>query len=141
MKTNPVDAHAEFSEAGPLLATLESRPAESSRLSSYRLRLLIQFIDETLASPGLHLLGEVFNVFGIGASFKDATGVEVDEFVVRRRIERTLILLKEMRCEAKEVPFRAGFSDSLEFEEYFILLTGVEPAIYRRELLGQRCLF
>ena len=68
-------------------------------------------------------------------TFKLHTGVTVEEFVLRRRIERALQLLKSSNASDGEIAMGVGWGAASAFQTAFIAYLGVSPAEYRKSLL------
>jgi two-component system response regulator YesN len=61
------------------------------------------------------------------ADFELHTGVALDQFVLRRRIERALHLLKHSDSTDKESAMSIGWCSAPEFEAAFTSYLGVSP--------------
>ena len=68
-------------------------------------------------------------------AFESHTGVALEQFVLRRRIERALHLLKHSSDGDSEIAIRIGCGSAPNFRTVFSRYLGVSPIEYRRSLL------
>ena len=97
---------------------------------------LVEFIDDHL--PGPLSLEALAAAAGLSPShfarkFRVSTGSSLQRFVNRRRIHRSLALLKENAEPLASVSLRLGFSSQSHFTRLFSGLTGMTPARYRKQ--------
>jgi len=64
-------------------------------------------------------------------AFKLQTGIALDQFVLRRRIERALHLLKHSKATDTEIATGIGWGSATDFQTAFTSYLGVSPAEYR----------
>ena len=64
-------------------------------------------------------------------AFKLQTGIALDRFVLRRRIERALHLLKHSKATDTEIAMGIGWGSATDFQTAFTSYLGVSPAEYR----------
>jgi AraC-like DNA-binding protein len=113
---------------------------ESARSAQLReLRLLRQVkdrIDRDFAQP----LDVPALARGVGLSsghlsrrFRQAYGESPYSYLMTRRIERAMTLLRHGELNVTEVCFTVGFSSLGTFSTRFTELVGVPPSVYRRE--------
>ena len=103
------------------------------------LRLLRQVkdrIDRDFAQP----LDVPALAHGVGLSaghlsrrFRQAYGESPYSYLMTRRIERAMTLLRHGELNVTEVCFTVGFSSLGTFSTRFTELVGVPPSVYRRE--------
>ena len=67
-------------------------------------------------------------------AFKSHTGVALEQFVLRRRIERALHLLKNSNASDSEIAAGIGWGIAPAFQAAFLNYLGVSPSEYRRSL-------
>ena len=67
-------------------------------------------------------------------AFKLQTGIALDRFVLRRRIERALHLLKHSKATDTEIAMGIGWGSAPDFQRAFASYLGVSPTDYRRSL-------
>lgn len=68
-------------------------------------------------------------------AFEAHNGIALDQFVLRRRIERALHLLKHSNATDSEIAIRVGWGSAPAFQAAFSSHLGVSPTEYRRSLL------
>jgi two-component system, response regulator YesN len=67
-------------------------------------------------------------------AFQSHTGIALDQFVLRRRIERALDLLKHSNASDTEIAMGVGWGSARAFRTAFSSYLGVSPTEYRRSL-------
>jgi len=68
------------------------------------------------------------------AAFQSHTGIALDQFVLRRRIERALYVLKHSNSSDIEIAAGVGWGSAPAFQAAFSSYLGVSPTEYRRSL-------
>lgn len=68
-------------------------------------------------------------------AFRASTGLHADDFVLRRRVERALALLKQPDVELANIASEVGFSTQVQLVVAFGKVLGIHPAYYRAQLL------
>jgi AraC family transcriptional regulator len=111
-------------------------PRASGGLPGRRLRLILDYIEESLAQPiALRHLAELA---GIGIrhferAFRQAMGVPPHAYVLRKRVAHAQsLLLAEPGLSIDEIAVRAGFSSSSHLSSTFRRYTGYSPSAFRR---------
>ena len=66
--------------------------------------------------------------------FEAHTGIALDQFVLRRRIERALYLLKNSDASDREIAMGIGWGSAPDFQTAFTGYLGVSLTEYRRSL-------
>src|SRR5215470_18901838 len=66
------------------------------------------------------------------SAFQSLTGIALDQFVLRRRIERALDLLKHTSATDSEIAARIGLKTANTFRTAFFNYLGVSPTDYRK---------
>ncbi|MFM7033806.1 MAG: helix-turn-helix domain-containing protein, partial [Planctomycetia bacterium] len=64
---------------------------------------------------------------------RQSTGLSLHRFVNRRRVKRSLDVLRDESSTLTEVSIRLGFSSQSHFTRLFSGLTGMTPAKYRKQ--------
>jgi AraC-like DNA-binding protein len=114
-----------------------SRPAATQRLSDLaRLRRVRDRIDREYAQPldvealarGAHMSAGHFS-----RQFRLAYGESPYGYLMTRRIERAMALLRRGDLSVTEVCFAVGCSSLGTFSSRFAELVGVPPSTYRRD--------
>jgi AraC-like DNA-binding protein len=114
-----------------------SADAEAARLRDLaRLRRVRDRIDREYAQPldvealarGVHM-----SAGHLSRAFKLAYGESPYSYLMTRRIERAMALLRRGDLSVTEVCFTVGCSSLGTFSTRFTELVGVPPSVYRRE--------
>jgi AraC-like DNA-binding protein len=101
-----------------------------------RLRRVRDRIDRAYAQPlDVEALarGEHMSAGHLSRSFKAAYGESPYSYLMTRRIERAMMLLRRGDLSVTEVCFEVGCSSLGTFSTRFTELVGVPPSVYRRE--------
>ena len=72
------------------------------------------------------------NRAALSLHFKMVTGIAPYEYLVIRRIEYALNLLKETNMSIVEVPAHCGFNNLANFNRVFRKINGMTPSEYRK---------
>lgn len=105
-----------------------------------RLRRVRDRIDREYAQPldvealahGVHMSGG-----HLSRQFRIAYGESVYAYLMTRRIERAMALLRRGDLSVTEVCFEVGCSSLGTFSTRFTELVGMSPSVYRREAVGE----
>jgi AraC-like DNA-binding protein len=117
-----------------------SKPAAAQRLSDLtRLRRVRDRIDREYAQPldvealarGAHM-----SAGHLSREFRLAYGESPYSYLMTRRIERAMTLLRRGDLSVTEVCFAVGCSSLGTFSTRFTELVGVPPSTYRRDAAG-----
>jgi AraC-like DNA-binding protein len=118
-----------------------SRPAEEQRLSDLaRLRRVRDRMDRDYAQPldvealarGAHM-----SAGHLSREFKRAYGESPYGYLMTRRIERAMALLRRGDLSVTDVCFTVGCSSLGTFSTRFTELVGLSPSAYRRNEAGE----
>jgi AraC family transcriptional regulator len=127
---------------------LSKRFATAPRASGYRgglsptkLRLVKAFVNENLTSN--LSLTDIATLVQMGPchfarAFKESTGVSPHQYVLRRRIERAVEMLKDERSSLAGIAYDLGFSSQGHFTTVFRKFTGTQPSNYREQMLSRK---
>ncbi|MEV8454807.1 helix-turn-helix transcriptional regulator [Streptomyces sp. NPDC052095] len=116
---------------------MTSRPDEARRLSDLaRLRRVRDRIDRDFAQPldvetlarGAHM-----SAGHLSRAFRQAYGESPYGYLMTRRVERAMALLRRGDLSVTEVCFMVGCSSLGTFSTRFTELVGMAPSTYRRE--------
>lgn len=119
---------------------MAGRPVTSQRLDDLaRLRRIRDRMDREYAEPldvealarDAHMSAGHFS-----RAFKQAYGESPYQYLMTRRIERAMALLRRGDLSVTEVCFEVGCSSLGTFSTRFTELVGVPPSVYRRESAG-----
>lgn len=69
-----------------------------------------------------------------GAAFKEATGVPVIEYIIRRRMRHATELIKQSRLRMYEIARACGIEDEYYFSKLFKQHMGCSPLAYRKKM-------
>nr|WP_150245664.1 helix-turn-helix transcriptional regulator [Nocardiopsis quinghaiensis] len=116
---------------------MSSKPAAARRLSDLaRLRRVRDRIDREYAQPldvealarGAHM-----SAGHLSRRFREAYGESPYSYLMTRRVERAMALLRRGDLSVTEVCFTVGCSSLGTFSTRFAELVGVPPGVYRRQ--------
>ena len=112
-------------------------------LTHTKLERVIAHIEDNLASK-LSLPG-IAEIAGISVShlktlFRNSTGVPVYEYVLRRRVERAQLLLRNQRFSIAEVAVATGFAHQSHLARHMHRILGYTPSSLRRRPTKQPAL-
>ena len=123
--------------AGRTIGRVTSRPAGEQHLRDLaRLRRVRDRIDREYAQPldvealarGVHM-----SAGHLSREFRRAYGESPYSYLMTRRIERAMALLRRGDLSVTEVCFAVGCSSLGTFSTRFTELTGMPPSAYRRQ--------
>jgi AraC family transcriptional regulator len=118
------------------LAPRRPEPRLYGSLSRARLRAVVEYIEEHLAS-GLTLENMAaaahLSVFHFARQFKESVGMPPHQYVIDRRVQRAELLLRaDEDLSLAQVAARAGFTDQSQFSHHFKRIVGVTPGRFRK---------
>ena len=129
--------HALFSARGGIISKVASRPAESQHLRDLALlRRVRDRIDRDYAQPlDVEALARDVHMSAghLSRQFRLAYGESPYSYLMTRRIERAMTLLRRGDLSVTDVCFAVGCSSLGTFSTRFSELVGVPPSTYRRE--------
>lgn len=108
-------------------------------LPPYKLRLVLEFIDENLANDlSVEEIAQAVAIspFHFSRAFKQSTGHPPHRFVLRRRVERAKDLLRSSDLSLVEVALAMGFASQAHFSTVFRRCSGLSPKKYRDTYRG-----
>lgn len=99
-------------------------------ISSWRLREVLSFMEDNLAQD--LSLSQVADVAGLSAShfktlFRRSLGVSPHRYLIRRRIERAAVLLRERKLSIAEIALETGFCHQSHLARHMRRILGVSP--------------
>ncbi|MHB2265988.1 helix-turn-helix domain-containing protein [Aliihoeflea sp. PC F10.4] len=126
--------------ANALLAVLfDIRPETERRrpaLSRTQLRLTLDHIDahclESLRLADLARLVGVSETY-FSHAFKAATGVPPHRFVMQERVRKAQGMMQRSAASIGSIAAECGFSDQAHFNRVFRQVTGLTPAVWKRD--------
>ncbi len=104
-----------------------------------RFQSVLEYIQENLDSP--ISLSELAGLAGLNPAyfsdlFRQLMGLSPIQYVNRRKIEEAQVLLLTTDKPLKEIARWVGFSDEFYFSRLFKIITGLAPALYRKQALS-----
>jgi AraC family transcriptional regulator len=111
-------------------------PRSMGGLSSRRLRLVLEYIEDTLGQP--IKLRELAALAGISArhferAFRQSTGSSPHAYVMERRLHMARdLLINRPESPIEQIALRLGFSSSSHFSSAFRRQTGLTPTDFRK---------
>ncbi|WP_020663559.1 helix-turn-helix transcriptional regulator [Amycolatopsis benzoatilytica] len=119
---------------------MTSKPDDAQRLADLaRLRRVRDRIDREYARPlDVEALARSVNVSAghLSRQFRAAYGESPYAYLMTRRIERAMALLRRGDLSVTDVCFEVGFSSLGTFSTRFTELVGKPPSVYRQEETG-----
>lgn len=67
--------------------------------------------------------------------FRENTGISIQQYIKKKRIEKALILLHHSSSSIEEIATTCGFSDRYHFSKVFKELMEMSPATYKKHLI------
>ena len=123
------------------MLVITSQPATTQHLLDLaRLRRVRDRIDREYAEPlDVEALaqGEHMSAGHLSRQFRLAYGESPYSYVMTRRIERAMALLRRGDLSVTDVCFEVGCSSLGTFSSRFTELVGVPPSVYRRDATGE----
>lgn len=114
--------------------------ADEQRLQDLvRLRHVRDRIDREYAKPldvGTLARDAHMSAGHLSREFKRVYGESPYSYLMTRRVERAMTLLRRGDLNVTEVCFEVGFSSLGTFSTRFTELVGIPPSVYRREAAG-----
>src|SRR5215471_12606019 len=106
-------------------------------LSGRRLKQVLAFIEDNLGSD--LSLGEIAGVAGLSVShckvlFRQAIGLPVHQYVIRRRVERAAMLLRQRELSISRIALETGFAHQSHLALHMRRVLGVSPKRLRDTL-------
>ncbi len=101
-----------------------------------RLNKVFQFIDENIDSKlSLSTVSEIayFSPFHFHRIFKLLTGETLNEFVSRRRIEKSVLDILHKKVSIAEIAHAYGFSDNSAYTKAFKKYYGISPTEFKNQ--------
>ncbi len=113
-------------------------PTEEELHSDYKFRInrVFEYIDENLdADLSLNTISEVafFSPFHFHRIFKFLMGETINEYVIRRRVEKAALDLLHTTLGVTEIALKYGFNDNSTFTRSFKKFYQVSPSEFRKQ--------
>lgn len=101
-----------------------------------RINRVFQYIDENLDSDlSLNTISDIafFSPYHFHRIFKFITEETLNEYVIRRRIEKSVLDLLHKNITTTEIAHKYGFSDNSSFSRAFKKFYGVNPTEFKKQ--------
>jgi len=101
-----------------------------------RINVVFQFIDQNLDSDlSLDTVSKIafFSPFHFHRIFKTITSETLNEFVTRRRIEKSALDILHTKYSISEISHNYGFSDNSAYSKSFKKFYGVSPTEFKKQ--------
>jgi AraC family transcriptional regulator len=113
-------------------------PELKSGMSPLKLKRLLAHIEDHLDQD--LSLADIAQVAGLSAShlktvFRQATGLPVHQYVLRRRVERAQALVRAGKLPINEIALATGFAHQSHLARHMRRLLGITPAALRKRQL------
>src|SRR6266567_3518429 len=106
------------------------------RLTDKQMRRVVDFVQAHLdQNLSLEALAEQtgFSPYHFARLFRQTTGTSPHQFVLRQRVERAQLLLKERDVPLAQIAAACGFTDQSHLTQVFKRHVGLTPRAYRRD--------
>lgn len=104
-------------------------------LSPTQLQLVIDYIndylDQDLSLEELAAIAKL-SAYHFCRSFKQSTGFSPHQYLIRQRVKRAKLFLKDEKMEIRDVAIACGFTHQSHLNRHFKRLTGVTPKIFSK---------
>lgn len=67
--------------------------------------------------------------------FKLSTGITIQQYILKKRIEKSCDLMHHTKKTIDEISYDCGFSDRYHFSKIFKQVMGISPAYYKKHLI------
>lgn len=112
----------------------QPRPQARGGLAPGALRRVREHVESSLAERiEIQSLADLakLSVCHFSRAFRQSVGVSPHHYVLRRRIDRALSLIRDGDQPLAEIAFSVGFSDQSHFTRTFVQMTGETPSGFR----------
>ena len=117
-------------------SSIQHERAAKSGISPRRLKQVLSFIEDHLSED--LSLEKIAAVSGLSSShfkvvFRNAVGMPVYQYVIRRRVERAAALLQKHQFPISQIALEAGFAHQSHLAFHMRRVFGMSPAEFRRQ--------
>jgi AraC family transcriptional regulator len=106
-------------------------PREHPIMGRHRLRQVQSYIEENLPhSLSLQVIADVvgMSISHLKVTFREATGMPVHQYVIRRRVERAALMLREGKLPISRIALDVGFAHQSHLAMRMKRLLGMSPS-------------
>ncbi len=110
--------------------TSEDDDAKSAALLSWRMKRVVEFVDAHLHTQiGIADLSKIagLSVRHFARAFKERTGETPHRWLMQRRVQRAIELLRDGSEPLAQVAYECGFSSQSHFTKVFRQISGITP--------------
>jgi AraC family transcriptional regulator len=105
-------------------------------MSSARLKQLVAYIEDNIESD--LSLAEIAAIASLSVShlktlFRQSAGISVHQYVLRRRVERAKVLLRDRSLTIAQVALATGFAHQSHMARHMRRILGMTPAVARKQ--------
>jgi AraC family transcriptional regulator len=100
-------------------------------MGRHRLRQVQSYIEENLTrSLSLQVIADVvgMSISHLKVTFREATGMPVHQYVIRRRVERAALMLREGKLPISRIALDVGFAHQSHLAMHMKRLLGMSPS-------------
>jgi AraC family transcriptional regulator len=113
------------------------RVTSNGGFSGRKLKQVLEYIEENLATD--LSLSDIAGAAGLSIShckvlFRQSLGLPVHQYLIRRRVERAVALLRQDKLSISQVALESGFSHQSHLAMHMRRLLGVSPRELRNAL-------
>jgi AraC family transcriptional regulator len=104
-------------------------------LSPQKLRQVLSFIEDNLRQDlALQTIAEVagLSVSHLKVLFRRSAGIPVHQYVIRRRVDRAVLLLRQGKLSISEIALETGFAHQSHLAMHMRRILGVTPSHFNR---------
>lgn len=104
-------------------------------LSPQKLRQVLSFIEDNLRQDlALQTIAEVagLSVSHLKVLFRRSAGIPVHQYVIRRRVDRAVLLLRQGKLSISEIALETGFAHQSHLAMHMRRILGVSPSHFNR---------
>jgi len=101
-----------------------------------RINRVFEYIDTNLGSDlSLNTLAEIacFSPYHFHRIFKFVTGETLNEYIIRRRIEKSALDLLHKTCTITHLAHQYGFSDNSSYSKAFKKYFNISPTLFKKQ--------
>ena len=133
-----IESVASYLLAGRVGRAADALSTRSGGIAPARLARVLHRIEaDTDGSTSLAALADEagMSLFHFAREFARTVGVPPHDYVVRRRVDRAIVLLSFPALTVADVAHRAGFADASHLARHMRRITGTTPKVFRSRVL------
>ncbi len=123
-----------------ILSLLKEIPYEKWKnpIFDERVSNIVNFIEKHLGERLTNkLLSDKVNMVenSFARLFRENTGISIQQYIKKKRIDKSLILLHHSDTTIDEIATNCGFSDRFHFSKVFKDVMNISPGVYKKQLI------